>query len=230
MIVSLGRQSYQHRRYDVSYPFPNRLSIAVQLVAKLAKVPTNNQSEFCKRLSESVTSIRRWDRRSTGEVPDGPLLQAADASRRLQDAFFRMNKRDRDWIEHFRQFEQRYLFAAGEIDDLGATISNIAMLLHAALGKPLPVPRHIAKRFRAKEQHITRDRMLRELVFELLSAAWDTDGKLTFNMNSGSGTLADSLCLLRDHLPEGLVTDPLHYRTIQRLKTEFLQLRASPIF
>jgi hypothetical protein len=65
--------------------------------------------------------------------------------------------------------------------------------------------------------------MLRELVFDLLSATRDTGGKLTFNVNSASGTLANSLYLLREHLPKGLVKDPLQSRTIQRLKTEFFR-------
>jgi hypothetical protein len=72
-----------------------------------------------------------------------------------------------------------------------------------------------------------RDRPLEELVNVLLGAATSADGKLTFNMNEESGTLADALRLLRDHLPKGLVPDPLPARTIQRLKTAFFRFRRS---
>ena len=70
-----------------------------------------------------------------------------------------------------------------------------------------------------------RDQRLRELVSGLLSAARDANGKLTFDKNKESATLAVALRLLRDHLPEGLVPDPLPSSTIQRVKTAFFRLR-----
>jgi hypothetical protein len=70
-----------------------------------------------------------------------------------------------------------------------------------------------------------RDQRLRELVIGLLAAATDTNGILTFDKNKESATLADALRLLRDHLPEGLVPDPLPSSTIQRVKTAFFRAR-----
>jgi hypothetical protein len=199
----------------------NLLRIVTKRIAKLAKVPTDNQGECRDRIYESVLRLRKRDRRSTGERSRARLLEVADAARRLQDAFFRINKRDRSWIELIKQSE--FQFEAARIHDPGTTILNITLLLHAAAGKsPPPPPSNsvFAKR------HKRRDPMLRELVFCLLSATANAGGKLSFNKNSANGTLADALGLLRDHLPNGLVPDPLPSATIQRLKAEFLSFES----
>jgi hypothetical protein len=110
---------------------------------------------------------------------------------------------------------------------LGETLSQIVLLLDTALGRPAPVPPDIAEitdEWLGKLPQI-RDLELQQLVDGLLSAATEANGKFTFNMNDESGTLADALRLLRDHLPEGLVADPLPVRTIQRVKTAFFRRR-----
>jgi hypothetical protein len=208
------------------YPTPFRLNLGAQRIAKLAEVPALHQHEFSERIIEIVMAFRKRHRSPEWGKPGGLLTEAADAARRLQDTFYRMNEWDRAWIEHVQQSEQ--LLFADRINDLGSTISQIVVLLHAALGRSPPVPRHIAKMsaklLEGKSPKI-RDQMLRELVFGLLAAATRTDGKLSFDMNKESGTLAVALRILRDHLPEGLVPEPLPSRTIQRLKTQFFQLR-----
>ena len=214
-------------RRDMSYPAPYRLNLVAQRIVKLAKVPTHYQHEFSERIVEIVMSLRKQHRSPAWGKPGGLLTEAADAARRLQDTFYRMNERDRGWVEHVKQSQQ--LLFADQINDLGSTISQIVVLLDAALGRPSPVPRHIAKMSAALlgELPEIRDVRLRELVFGLLSAATRTGGKFTFIKDKESGTLAVALRLLRDHLPEGLVPEPLPSSTIQRLKTVFFRLRRS---
>jgi hypothetical protein len=207
------------------YPEPYRLNLVVQKIAKLAKVSKHYRHEFSERIVKIVMDLRKPHRSPDWGKPGGLLTEAADAARRLQDTFYRMNQRDRDWVEHVKQSQLQ--FVVWKIDDLGSAIWQIVLLLDAALGRLAPVPPHIAK-MNAKlvgELPEIRDRKLRELVFGLLAAASDANGKLTFNMNKESGTLADALRLLRDHLPEGLVADPLLSRTIQRVKTAFFRAR-----
>jgi hypothetical protein len=197
----------------------------VQKIAKLAKVPTGYRHEFSERIVEIVMSLRESHRGPEWGKPGGLLTEAADAARRLHDAVYRMNRRDRDWVEHVKQSQLQ--FVAWDINDLGWTLSQIVLLLDAALERPAPVPPHIAE-MSAKllgQLPQIRDQKLLQLVSGLLSAASDANGKLTFNMNDESGTLAVALRLLRDHLPEGLVADPLPSRTIQRVKTAFFRAR-----
>ena len=209
------------------YPAPYQLNLVAQRIAKIAKVSTHYQHEFSERIVEIVMSLRKPHRSSAWGKPGGLLIEAADAARRLQDTFFRMNQRDRDWVEHVKQSQPQLQFVHGEVNDLGSAISNIVMLLDEALGRPSPVPRRIAKMNAALVGTLPkiRDQKLRELVFGLLSAATSTNGNLTFIKDKESGTLAVALRLLRDHLPEGLVPDPLPSSTIQRVKTEFFRLR-----
>jgi hypothetical protein len=200
-----------------AYPPTAQLKISATRLATIAKVPANNCGEFCSRITGAVLRLRDRDRRSTGAKPGGLLIEAADAARKLDQAFSRMNKQDLKWVEHITQTQGQAQFAAGEISNLGATITNIHLLLQDAIGKPASLPKYLAS-----GSHKVADQMLRELVFDLLSAASDTGGRFTFNKNSGGGTLADALNRLRQHLPKGLVPDPLPATTIQRLRMEFL--------
>jgi hypothetical protein len=201
-----------------TYPPAAQLRVLAARLAKIAKVPSNYEDDFCKRISETVLKLRKRDRRATGATPGRRLIEAASAARTLRQTFSRMNKPDRDWVEDIKQTQMQFM--AGKIDNLPATIDNIAMLLFAALGKPSPPPIHLRTR-----SHEIADQMLRELVFGLLYAAAETGGRLTFDKNSGSGTLSQALDLLRDYLPKGLVPEPLRYSTIQRLKTDFARSR-----
>ena len=119
------------------YPEPYRLNLVAQRIAKLAKVPKHYHHEFSERIVETVMHFRKWDRHS-----GGLLIEAADAARRLQDTFFRMNQSDRDWVEQVKPSQLQFL--AGEINDLGSTINNIVLLLDGALGRPsrAPPPAH----------------------------------------------------------------------------------------
>jgi hypothetical protein len=134
-----------------------------------------------------------------------------------------MNKSDRDWVEKVKLSCLQFL--NGEIKVLEPTICNLVLLLDGALGRPSPAPPHISEMALklGGELPEVRDHRLRELVLRLLSAARNAEGKLTFNKNRESGTLANALGLLRDHLPEGFVPDPLPYSTIQHVKTEFFR-------
>jgi hypothetical protein len=196
---------------------------------------TDEQHIFAERLIQTVVRVRGIDRRSTGQVVGSLLREAANIARRLEDIYSRMSRRDRDWVEHIKGAQMQ--FAAGKIQHVEATLSNLSMLLHSALGKAYPIskPPRLRKtpssRFNLLKglgmlKPRVKDQMLRELVFGLLHAAQETGGKLDFNKNNESGALAETLRLLRDgnYLPPGLVPDPLRPSTIQRLKTEFSRL------
>jgi hypothetical protein len=203
----------------MSYPSKAELTILADRTARLAKVPADNQQEFCERIIKIISDLRLRDRRSTGKKPGGRLIEAAEAARILDLKFSGMNSHDRTWVEDIHR-TRGVVFANGEIHHLATTITNIAMLLHDALGKSYPVPKHLEL-----GSHRVVDQRLRELIFGMLSAACPTGGRFTFNKNSASGSLAVTLDKLRSHLPRDLVPGQLSGATIQRLKTEFERLR-----
>jgi hypothetical protein len=203
-----------------TYPSENQLKTLAGRLAADAKVPKQNRPEFCDRIVNTVLAIRLRDRRSTVTIPGGMLIEAADAARELNKFYSRMNQTDRDWVEHIKSV-QGSVFASGEINDLGTTISNISMLLDEALGRP-PAVKPVKAFGRS---HMARDRFFRELVFALLFAAAETGGHFTLNRNSpGGGTLALALSRLGTHLPKGLVASPPPLQTIRRLKLDFDRL------
>jgi hypothetical protein len=166
-----------------------------------------------------VQNAWKRDRRSTGDKPGAALIYAADAARTLQKTYFRIKKQDHDWIANILQSQTQFL--AGKIDDIETTIINLSMLFNEAVGRPSPLPPHAAGRRSLR----IKDQMLRELVFGLLAATENAGGKLTFTKDSVTGTLAEALNNLREHLPTGLVQDPLPRVVIQRLKADFFRLR-----
>lgn len=199
-----------------TFPPDAQLRILAVRLAKTAKVPGVDQDDFCNRICNIVLRIRVRHRRK----PGFKLVEAADAARTLQNAFFRLKKEDRDHVENIKQSQMQFM--DGEIRNTEATIMNLSILLNHAVGRPSPLPGYMHLfRKGSKVKH----QMLRELVFGLLAATRDTGVKLTFNQNSVSGTLADVLNALRKYLPGDLVPDPLPRRTIQRLKTEFVGFR-----
>ena len=197
---------------------PKLPGVLAERLAKLANVPTDNRHEFCGRISDIVQDICKRDRRQTGQRPGRHLTYAADAARTLQKEFFRIKKDDLDWIETIRQSQMQ--FAASGIENTGVAITNLSMILNAAVGRRSPLPQWLEKKALK-----TKDQILRELVFSLLAATKDTGGKLTFNKNSEAGSLAKALELLRGHLPKGLVPEPLPAATIQKLKADFSRFR-----
>jgi hypothetical protein len=204
------------------HPLPKLPGVLAERLAKLAKVPTNERDEFCRSVSDSVLRLWKRDRRAVSSKPGQALIQAAKAARTLQQTFFRLNKQDRDWVENIMHLEMQFM--AGEIHHLESTIVNLAMVFSAAIGRPSPLPRHLERILPRGVPPKIKDQMFRELVFGLLGAAEETRGHFSFDKNPVSGTLARALDLLRDHLPKGLVPDPLHGATIQRLKTDFFRL------
>jgi hypothetical protein len=200
-----------------------RLAARVVPLAQLpgnAHARTDDQPLLAERIVQLVLRIRDRDRRARGQTAGGLLHEAADAARRLDDAYSRMNRSDREWVEHIKQSQLQF----GETNDIGATIANLSMLLHSALGKTYPVPKDRSRKQFGIKNLTVKDQLLRELVFGLLSAADDTGGKFEFNVNTAGGTLGHALDRLRPYLPDGLVPEPLRGRTIQRLITEFSRL------
>src|ERR1700722_16752742 len=157
----------------MSYPSKTELTVLVHRIAKLAKVPTGNQQEFCERIIKIISDLCQRDRRSTGKKPGGRLIEAAETARILDLKFSGMNSHDRKWVEDIHR-TQGVVFAKGEIHHLATTITNIAMLLHDALGKSYPIPKHLEK-----GGHRVVDQRLRELIFGMLSAACETGGRFT---------------------------------------------------
>jgi hypothetical protein len=224
-----------------TYPSNAELKIIAARIAKIAKAgdkeyfPSNKQYQqdvFRDRVIETVLRLRTRDRRSTVTRPVGFLIECANAARTLHKKFIRMKATDREWVEHIKQTQSQLL--VGELHDVETAILNMALLFDAALGRATPVPKPpkssaryalFAKLGTFKPR--VRDQSLRELVFGLLAAARDTGGKLTFNVDSESGTLANVLDHLRPYLPPGLVPQPIRSRTIVRLKNEFDRLQAA---
>jgi hypothetical protein len=198
---------------------PKLPGVVPERLAKLAKVPRNEQQDFCRRISDLVATLRKRDRRVTSSKPSQALKRAAKAARDLQNNFEYMGKEDRDWLENILRSQMQ--FEDGKINHLDLTITNLAILFSEAIGGPPPFPRIVRIMFPKRIPPNVRDQFLRVLVFGLLSAARDSRGHFTFDKNPGSGTLAQALNLIRRYLPEGLVPDPLPFSTIQRLKTDF---------
>jgi hypothetical protein len=184
-------------------------------LADLAGVPTNDREAFCERVSDRLLRLWKRDRRAVSSKPGPDLVKAAKAARTLQEAFYRLNKHDREWVDNMLSSQMQ--FERGEIHHLETTILNLAMVFSVATGRPPPLPPHLGRPLGIKDQ------MFRELVFSLLSAAVDSHGKFTLDKNSQSGTLLKALNILRPHLPKGLVPAALPVGTIQKLKTDFFR-------
>jgi hypothetical protein len=171
------------------HPLPKLPRVLAERLAKLAKVPANDRDEFCELISDSALRLWKRDRRATSSKPDQALIQAAMAARTLQQQFFNMNKQDRDWVENIIHSQMQ--FSAGEIHHLEPTILNVAMVFSAAIGRPLPLPRHLERILLKRVPPKIKDQMFRELVFGLLSAAAETRGlcvpKIRFCNIGGEG-------------------------------------------
>jgi hypothetical protein len=185
-------------------------------LAKLAGVPTNDREAFCEHASNGFLRLWKRDRRAVSSNPGPALIKAAKAARTLQEAFYRLKKHDREWVDNILSSEMQ--FELGEIHHLESTILNLAMVFSAAIGRPTSLPPHLGRSLGIKDQ------MLRDLVFSLLSAATESHGKFTLDKNSQSGTLLKALDILRPHLPKGLVPKALPVGTVQKLKTDFFRL------
>jgi hypothetical protein len=189
----------------------------VRQLATLARVPTTEQEEFHEQFSLSFA--RTWQRgRAVSSKPGSALVRAARAAKTLQQEFHRLSQQDRERVENLRSSS---IFSK---TSLGPTITELAIVFNHAIDRPsqnLAVPRV----FRQRQVRFTvKNQMLRELVFSLLSAAYDNYGKFTLDKNRQSGTLLKALDILRPHLPKGLVPNALPVGTIQRLIKEFSRI------
>jgi hypothetical protein len=198
----------------MAYPTKRELRVLAGQLADEAGVPRNNRQEFANRLVEIVLDLRKSYR---GMTASKAVIEAAKAAGVLDRKFSRVKQPDREWVEKFKT-DHGVVFAAGEIGDVATTITNVAILLHDALGKSYRPS--LPRQMRVNKGRVN-DQRLRDLVFGLLSAASANGGRFTFNKNSTSGTLAVALDRLRRHLPPQLVPNPLHATTVQRLISEF---------
>jgi hypothetical protein len=204
------------------YPAKTTLQILARRLAMSADVPARNQQECRDRIIELVLDLRKRTRPSTVK-PGQELIEVAKKARELDEGFTSLDERIRKWADDFK-CTRGVFFAAGPIDKVEPTITNIAILLHDMLGKSYPV-RHLVPRHLDVGHFTVKDQRLRELVFGLLSAASDTGGEFTFDKNPFSGSLATALTRLKPHLPPDLIVNSSHASTIGRLTAEFERLR-----
>jgi hypothetical protein len=122
---------------------PVRRDVVLRL-AKLAGVPTNDREEFCVGVSDSLLRLWQRDRRAVSSKPGPALIKAAKAARTLQEAFYRLNKHDREWMDNILSSQMQ--FELGKIHHLETTIVNLGMVFSAAIGRPAPLPPHLDKR------------------------------------------------------------------------------------
>jgi hypothetical protein len=203
------------------YPAKATLQILAQRLARSADVPAANQQECRDRIVKLILGLRKRTRPSTAKSQG--LIEVAKIARELDEKFARLDEHLRKWVDEFKS-TQGVVFAAGPIEKVEPTITNIAMLFHDMLGKSYPV-RHLVPRHLDVGHFTVKDQKLRELVFGLLSAASDTGGEFTFDKNSFSGSLATALTRLQRHLPPDLVVNSSRASIIGRLKAEFERLR-----
>lgn len=202
-------------------PTPRVLPIIVaRQLASLAGVPVDKRKLFYEYFSESFGQIWQRDRRAVSSKPGPALVRAAKAATTLQKEFYGMNKEDRGWVDHIISSSKAFL--GGKKIPLGGTIIQLALVFNHAIGRRSPT--QLPRRWRLRFQQKVKDQMLRELVFSLLSAAYEVRGEFTLDKNQQRGTLLKALHILRPHLPKGLVPNVLPVGTIQKLKTEFSRL------
>ena len=180
-------------------------SNVVWRLASLADVPVDKRKLFYEYFSESFGQIWQRDRRAVSSKAGPALVRAAKAATTLQKEFYGMNKEDREWVDNIMSSSTAFL--GGKKIPLGGTIIQLALVFNHAIGRPSPT--QLPRRWRLRFQQKVKDQMLRELVFSLLSAAYEVRGKFRLDKNKQSGTLLDALRYLRPHLPKGLVPNVL---------------------
>jgi hypothetical protein len=206
-------------------------------IAALASVPDPDFERFYDYLCNSVQMVCDLDRRAVSSPePSRALIKAAEASRTLFEAVYRMNKDDREWVDNvaakhpFLSQNERLRGAKGifEKDELAAIVWQISMLFDTAINKSSPPPpgTFAAAMLNGEKRTIFRDSMFNTIVRAIFSATDEAGGDLpTFDKNNDKGELDDVLNILRKRLPKGVIPNVLPRSTIQKIKTQYLKDR-----
>jgi hypothetical protein len=212
-----------NRAGSLPFPYlPTKLPTHAALqIAHLARVPRDKESDFCEFISGNVQMVWHQDRRGVSSKSSQVMAQAAKAARALEDAVRRLNKCDHDWIQ--RILAQEPGPTQERLREFPLTVELLASLLDKSIGSRLPV--HSLATPRRKKNGRTlgsvNDATFHDFVWYLLLSVELTGGELTLDKNAKKGTLADSLNLLRQHLPKGVVPNALPFGTLQKIKTKF---------
>lgn len=193
--------------------------VAMQ-VADLARIPKEEHDQFCELVQGTVEIVWQLDRRARPSNPSQAMDEAAQAARSLHKAFLKLNKDDRECLDSLLAPNSYY---TGRLRELPLTVWRLAHLFSTAVGKSLPASagRDVSTRKRDWRQRTVKDVTFERLLSHLLVDVAETGGHVTFTKESGTGTLIAALDILREHLPEGVVPEPLRLGTIQKIKTNY---------
>lgn len=186
-------------------------------VAEAAGVPDNERESFWDLVRFAVRLAWERDRRAIGGNAGAALIGAADAARALHEALDHLEPADREWLE--RLWTRTPLYKQW-LRELPETVFQLVHLLSVAAGRaPPPGPGETsAPDKRGRRKGSVKDVMLLDFVRLLLLATATSKGDLTVEDESNTGTLMDTLQILREYLPVGLVPLAPPAGTLQRIK------------
>jgi hypothetical protein len=197
--------------------------VAMQ-VADLARIPTEERDQFCELVQGTVEIVWQLDRRARSSKPSQAMDEAAQAARSLHKAFLKLNKEDRERLDSLLAPNSYY---TGRLRELPLTVWRLAHLFSTAVGKSLSAAvQDVSTRKRDWRQRTVKDVTFENFISHLLVDVSETGGYLTFTKSGGTGTLIAALGILRDHLPAGVVPEPLRSGTIQKIKTNYRKFYA----
>jgi hypothetical protein len=204
-------------------------------VADRAGISGNDREQFCDYVCETIEMVRKLDRCVVSSKPGDALVKAARAARALNEAVCSLNTSDRDWVnviadKHPTLAQEKRIRGTTElfeINELNQTVWLVAALFNFAVNQASPaVPGKVGEPGRkSKKSGIGRDMMFEFFLGRILTTTAEAGGKLSFNKNSGEGTLVQALVILRKLLPRGVIPAALNLTAIQQIKTKHAKSR-----
>jgi hypothetical protein len=196
----------------------------VARVAGLFGVPSEKRDLFCDLVCKVVQDVRK--RAGRFKPSEGALVDAANAARMLNEALARLNDQDRELTEELLSEHPEYshLDNAEAVKLLREKVGWLVGLFSTAIGKR-PVSGAQPDRRRRRRGDV-ENVIFQDFVFDLLSNVGACGGDFTFDKNYERGSLVEAIQILRHHLPEGVVQEPLSKRmsTIGRIVTQYRKL------
>jgi hypothetical protein len=184
-------------------------------VADRARIPDRNREDFCDVIQLPVQLIWELDRRAIGTATQEALTSATEAARALREAFENLSPEDREWVEgtwaKWPMYEKW-------LPVLPRSVEALAHLFSVAVNKAPPQGKS-GPRKRGRRTGDVKDLSFRQFVHYLLvvTEKW-CGGDLTVDKNNESGSLIETIEILRPYLPPGVVPIILPVQTIQRVK------------
>lgn len=185
-------------------------------VAKLARIPVGEQEPFCDHVCDTVEVITKLDRRAASWKPGDALVKVAKAARALNEAVCGLTTADRNWVNMIadnhpwlaQETRLRGTTEDFQINELNQTVWLLATLFNFAVNQSSPPMSGIVGEpgRTSKKSGIGRDMMFELFLGRLLTAVAEAGGKLSFNKNNDSGTLAKALAILRPRLPPKVIS------------------------